>query len=93
MLEYKLQKLGASLPNADFNYQTHILASWKQSGFPVVMNSQTMSLQPTMRQALRSLLHATKGVMAERSPTMLKIARPIYRFARNLSGPSDSSRG
>ena len=93
MLEYKLQKLAASLPNPDFNYQTRILESWKQSGFPVAMNGQTLSLQPTVRQALRALLHATKGVMAERSPTMLKIARPIYRFARNLRGPSDSARG
>jgi lipopolysaccharide biosynthesis protein len=34
MLEYKLQKLSASLPNSDFSYQCRLLETWRSAGYP-----------------------------------------------------------
>jgi len=82
MLEYKLQKLAAYLPNPDFDYQCRILESWKRSGYPIVPNGQTVSLYPSMRLASRSVLTAAKYSIAQRAPRISKMLRPIYRLVR-----------
>ncbi len=34
MMEYKLQKLEAALPNPDFSYQCRLLEEWRSAGYP-----------------------------------------------------------
>jgi lipopolysaccharide biosynthesis protein len=75
MLEYKLQKLSAALPNSDFSYQCHILEEWKRAGYPA-----TIEMQPSsVRRALAEVVGAAKKSVAHRSPTMFKVLQPIYR--------------
>lgn len=73
MLEYKLQKFSAALPNADFAGQFYFLDHWRRLGYP-------MSMTPaTMRSALSTLLQSTHRSIAHRFPWASKFLRPIYR--------------
>jgi len=92
MLEYKLQKLSASLPNPDFTHQCDVLESWKRSGYPIAANWQTVSLHPSVRQALASLLLAARYSLAHHSPATYKMLGSVYRRLAGASRAADSSR-
>jgi len=73
MLEYKLQKFSAALPNADFTGQFYFLDHWRRLGYPA-------SATPlTMRNAFSNLLQSTRRSIAHRFPGMSKLLRPVYR--------------
>lgn len=73
MLEYKLQKLSAALPNADFTGQFYFLDHWRRLGYP------TSTTPITMRKAFSDLLRSTRRSVAYRFPGVSKFLRPIYR--------------
>jgi len=73
MLEYKLQKFSAALPNADFTGQFYFLDHWRRLGYP------TGATQPTVRSALSNLLQSARHSTAYRFPRMSKLLRPICR--------------
>jgi lipopolysaccharide biosynthesis protein len=73
MLEYKLQKFSAALPNADFTGQLYFLDHWRRLGYP------TSATPITMRNAFSNLLQSTRRSVAHRFPGMSKFLRPIYR--------------
>ncbi|WP_232820892.1 rhamnan synthesis F family protein [Dyella sp. C11] len=85
MLEYKLQRLSASLPNGEFNQQVDILDAWKRAEYrenvqathsPVAHHAPW---QPTVRQAWGEVVLAMKRSLAHRSPGTTKLLRPVYR--------------
>ena len=73
MREYKLQKLSAALPNADFTGQFYFLDHWRRLGYP------TSTTPITMRKAFSDLLRSTRRSVAYRFPGVSKFLRPIYR--------------
>ncbi len=73
MLEYKLQKFSAALPNADFTGQFYFLDHWRRLGYP------TSTTPATLRNALTNLLQSTRRSIAYRFPLTSKFLRPIYR--------------
>ena len=85
MLEYKLQRLSASLPNGDFSQQVDILDAWKRAEFrepsqaAPEMPMTAGSRRPTIRQAWREVMLAMKRSFAHRSPGATRLLRPVYR--------------
>lgn len=73
MLEYKLQKFSAALPNADFTGQFYFLDHWRRLGYP------TITTPTTVRSALGNLLQSARRSIAYRFPTASKFLRPAYR--------------
>ena len=73
MLEYKLQKFSAALPNADFTGQLYFLDHWRRLGYP------TSATPMTIRNAFSNLLQSTRRSVAHRFPGMSKFLRPVYR--------------
>lgn len=73
MLEYKLQKFSAALPNADFTGQFYFLDHWRRLGYP------TNTTPVTLRKAFGNLLQSTRRSVAYRFPGVSKFLRPIYR--------------
>ena len=100
VLEYKLQKLSAALPNSDFSYQAHMLESWKDAGYPMGTQPAFPIEHPAIRpdepssvsRSFGELLLATKKSMLFRSPTTFKVLRPVYRAAvgRGRRSPPDA---
>lgn len=74
MLEYKLQKLSAALPNSDFSQQCNMLENWKETGYS---NSELSSV--SVREAFGRFLLAIKKSLSYRSPIIFKIFRLAYR--------------
>jgi rhamnosyltransferase len=74
MLEYKLQKFSATLPNADFTGQFYFLDHWRRLGYPTSMTPATM------RNAFSNLLQSARRSLAYRFPGVSKFLRPVYRF-------------
>jgi lipopolysaccharide biosynthesis protein len=95
MLEYKLQKLSAAIPNADFSSQAHFLEEWKQAGYRSTHIAQSARLPEqvlSVRQAFGELVVSSKWSIAHRLPVIAKIMRPIYRAMRRMkSGSSRKS--
>ena len=89
MLEYKLQKLEAALPNADFSYRCRILEDWRAAGYPMTAHVAPAALpvadeQPqysSVKRSLSDLVLATKKSLAHRSPGLFRALRPVYRAA------------
>ncbi|SFS07874.1 rhamnosyltransferase [Dyella sp. OK004] len=87
MLEYKLQRLSASLPNGDFNYGVQILDEWKLAGYRNKPDTSQVAeqvaaaglQQPTIRQAWGEVMLAIKRSIAHRSPGATNLLRPVYR--------------
>jgi lipopolysaccharide biosynthesis protein len=86
VLEYKLQKLSALLPNGEFNYQCTLMEQWKSAAYPLTPSSgDRPALSPqvgapsSVRHAFGELLRATKRSIAFRSPRVANVLRPIYR--------------
>lgn len=81
VLEYKLQKLAAALPNSDFDYQVHMLEQWKAEGYPShVVGGTLQNMTPTsVRKSWSDLVLAIKRSILFRSPTLFKVLRPVYR--------------
>jgi lipopolysaccharide biosynthesis protein len=73
MLEYKLQKFSAALPNADFIGQFYFLDHWRRLGYP------TSATPATMRNAFSNLMQSTRRSIAHRFPGVSKFLRPVYR--------------
>ncbi|KAA2211773.1 rhamnan synthesis F family protein, partial [Teichococcus oryzae] len=82
MLEYKLQKLEAALPNADFGYRVRIVENWRNASY-----SQSSSV----RQSLAALVLAVKRSAGHRLPRLVHALRPVYRTAtlRHLRSRGD----
>jgi rhamnosyltransferase len=79
MLEYKLQRLSAALPNGDFNYQVHILDEWKRAGYRAV-NMPDSARQPlSFRQAFGELSLALKRSLAHRAPRLVRAMQSARR--------------
>jgi len=85
MLEYKLQRLSASLPNGDFSQQAQILDDWRRAGYREPGHgahdpaSPYTAQQPSVRQAWSDVMLAMKRSLAHRSPAVTKFLRPVYR--------------
>jgi lipopolysaccharide biosynthesis protein len=78
MLEYKLQKFSAALPNADFTGQFDFLDHWRRLGYP------TSTTPMTMRSAFSNLLQSTRRSVAHRFPRISEFLRAYRAFsARN----------
>jgi len=73
MLEYKLERLSAALPNADFTGQLYFLEHWKRLGYP---SSETPA---TIRGAFSNLWLSTRRSIAHRFPVTSKLLRPAYQ--------------
>jgi rhamnosyltransferase len=86
MLEYKLQKMSAAIPNADFNSQVHFLEEWKQAGYSSTHVARSDML--SVRQAFGELVVSSKWSIAHRLPVVAKLMRPIYRAMRKLRSAS-----
>ena len=89
VLEYKLQKLEAALPNADFSYRCRILEDWRAAGYPTVPFAATAASpvtehphQPSsVKRSFSDLVLATKKSIEFRSPSLFRALRPVYRAA------------
>lgn len=91
MLEYKLQKISAALPNADFTGQYNFLDHWRRTGYridaPHPAPAEHVVIEmgilppppapPTVSQALETLALSAKRSIAHRFPWMLKATRPF----------------
>ncbi len=91
MLEYKLQKFSAALPNADFTGQFNFLDHWKRTGYridaphpappePVVIEMGILPhafppAPPTISQALGVLVLSAKRSIAYRFPGLMRVLR------------------
>ena len=73
MLEYKLQKFSAALPNADFTGQFYFLDHWRRLGYP------TSAHPMTTRKAFINLLQSARRSVAYRFPGVSKSLRAVYR--------------
>jgi lipopolysaccharide biosynthesis protein len=78
MLEYKLQKLSAALPNSAFGHQCYILEEWRKAGYPtsplpVVAAEPRPEPPPSITRSLRDL--------------RLAIKRHLHEFERNALRP------
>jgi rhamnosyltransferase len=73
MLEYKVEKLSAALPNADFTGQFYFLDHWRRLGYPASPTPDTM------RDAFTNLLRSTRRSVEHRFPGISKMLRPLYR--------------
>jgi lipopolysaccharide biosynthesis protein len=73
MLEYKLQKFSAALPNADFTGQFYFLDHWRRLGYP------TSALPLTTGDAFNNLLESARRSTAYRFPRLYKALLPAYR--------------
>jgi rhamnosyltransferase len=92
MLEYKLQRLSAAFPNADFNHQCFILEQRTAAGSPAIDVIDAAPVQivvepappvdpPKLRAASSIMLLAVKRSIAFRHPRLYKMLRPVYRIA------------
>lgn len=89
MLEYKLQKFSAALPNADFTAQFNFVDHWRRLGYPTQahrprevaegMVAIPTARMPTLREAFGVLLSSAKRSVDHRFPAASKFLRPIYR--------------
>ena len=91
MLEYKLQKVSAALPNADFTGQYNFLDHWRRTGYQMDSPHPAPSEQaviemgilppppapPTVPQSFEVLMLSAKRSIAHRLPWILKLARPF----------------
>ncbi|WP_206668131.1 hypothetical protein, partial [Teichococcus oryzae] len=96
MLEYKLQKLEAALPNADFGYRVRILEDWRNAGYPSAAFAPLGHAAPpphlsSVRQSLADLVLAMKRSAEHRLPRLVHALRPVYRTAtlRHLRSRGD----
>lgn len=89
MLEYKLQKFSAALPNADFTGQFNFLDHWKRTGYridsphpapvePTVIEKgfSPPAAPPTVKQSLGILTLSAKRSIAHRFPWLVRLVRP-----------------
>jgi lipopolysaccharide biosynthesis protein len=96
MLEYKLQKISAALPNADFGYHCKMLEEWMQAGYPMdVTSGASLSApggMPSVKQAIGQLVLSTKISIKHRFPAIAKSMSPIYRVLtlKGTSRPFDN---
>jgi lipopolysaccharide biosynthesis protein len=89
MLEYKLQKLSAAIPNADFSSQARFLEDWKQAGYrstnvvEPANHTAESARRPehalSVRQAFGELVQSTKRSIAHRGPFIANLLRPVHR--------------
>jgi len=88
MLEYKLQRLSAALPNGDFNYQAHILDEWKLAGYRT-SHMPCIRREPLLlRQAMDELSFSIKRSLSHRVP---RLTRALQSIKRLMGGkPTDS---
>ena len=81
MLEYKLQKLCATLPLSDFNWHAHFLEQWKLAGYP-------LGEYASVSQAAKALGLTLKRSLAFRAPLAFRILKQLSRaFRFTLSPP------
>jgi lipopolysaccharide biosynthesis protein len=76
MLEYKLQRLQAALPLADFSYHCRMLDDWKAAGYPSLGGAYPPG---SVLWAAGALGMAIKRSIAYRSPTTVKVLKRIRR--------------
>lgn len=79
MLEYKLQKLLASLPLADFDYQCRMLEEWKAAYYPSGKNA--VPAPGSVWRSAVGLGFAVRSSMAYRVPAAF---RTLMRLGRGL---------
>jgi lipopolysaccharide biosynthesis protein len=81
MLEYKLQKFSAALPNCDFNGQYSFLDNMKLTDHNAAETAapEMRKQVPTVKQALGNLALSAKRSVAHRAPGAFRVLRPIYR--------------
>lgn len=79
MLEYKLQRLSAALPNGDFNQQVHILDEWKRAGYRSAMMHDSARQPLPLGQALSELSFAVKRSFAHRVPRLTRLLQSLKR--------------
>ena len=85
MLEYKLQRLSASLPNGEFNSQVHILDEWKRAGYQAALMPDSARQPLALGQAFSELGFAIKRSLAHRVP---RLTRVLQSFKRAVTGKS-----
>lgn len=79
MLEYKLQRLSAALPNGDFNYQAGILDEWKRARYRAVDMPHSARQPLSLRQALGEFSLAIKRSLAHRVPRLTRAMQSVKR--------------
>ncbi|WP_238527661.1 rhamnan synthesis F family protein [Pseudoxanthomonas spadix] len=93
MLEYKLQKISAALPNADFTGQYNFLDHWRRTGYridsphPAPAEHAVIEMgilppappPPTVSQSLEVLILSAKRSIAHRYPWALKLLLSLRR--------------
>ncbi len=90
VLEYKLQKLAAALPNSDFGYQCEMVEGWKRAGYPM---QPTAALPSSVSRSLSDLMMVIKKSIAYRSPAAFRLLRPTYRLLIGKRHQTRSERG
>ena len=81
MLEYKLQKFSAALPNCDFNGQYSFLDNMRLTDHNAAETAapEVRRQVPTVKQALGNLVLSAKRSVAHRAPGVFRVLRPVYR--------------
>lgn len=76
MMEYKLQKLSAALPNSDLSHQCHILEEWRSAGYPTFpLPALPSDGLPSVTRSLRELRQGIKRHLREFERDAL---RPVF---------------
>ncbi len=83
MLEYKLQRLSASLPNGEFNSQVHMLDEWKRAGYRALLMPDSARQPIPLRRAVSELVLALKRSLAHRAP---RFTRALQSLKRAIAG-------
>jgi lipopolysaccharide biosynthesis protein len=74
MMEYKLQKLSAALPNYGLNHQSHILEAWRAAGYPTI----PAPVVPDRPSITRSLHGLRLGINRHLREFEHDVLRPIF---------------
>jgi lipopolysaccharide biosynthesis protein len=79
MMEYKLQKLSATLPNPDFGDQCRLLEGWRAAGYPTspvpALAEPTAPPRPAITRSLRYL---RRGIKSHLHNVERDVLRPFF---------------
>jgi lipopolysaccharide biosynthesis protein len=78
MLEYKLQKLSAALPNSAFIHQCSILEQWRAAGYPTTQPPPEPSPPPPRASITRSLRKLRLGIKRSFHEFERGALRPVF---------------
>ena len=85
MMEYKLQRLCAALPNYNFLAQNGMLEGWRHAGYPMSPSSPAPLAEPAP-SVIRSLTDLRRGIKRHLHVVERHVLRPFFH-AVSLRSP------